>query len=281
MSTSTSTQGSTKKRKREVCNRCKRQKAVCICSALPSTILHLKSSRVIVLEHPQETKRKDRSLPIIELCLQKYNEDDDIELLKRTNLDSQVDFGICTHVCRRFGSQIPKPIYNMLHDENEIVLLIYPSEDAIPLREALEQVNSLTKSSNDIDANNTPKNDNQDTFHNSKTKKINLIFIDATWKFAKEMDTKTIQAEAWPKHMIRVKLDAADFGSDFKPRRFDYIRTPPNENYLSTAECIARVLEIVENNKTLFEILMKPLDLMVTQWKSFEERRKLSKTNVG
>lgn len=169
----------------------------------------------------------------------------------------------------------------MLHDENEIVLLIYPSEDAIPLREALEQVNSLTKSSNDIDANNTPKNDNQDTFHNSKTKKINLIFIDATWKFAKEMDTKTIQAEAWPKHMIRVKLDAADFGSDFKPRRFDYIRTPPNENYLSTAECIARVLEIVENNKTLFEILMKPLDLMVTQWKSFEERRKLSKTNVG
>lgn len=246
--------------------------AVCICSALPSSTLHLTNSRVIVLEHPQETKRKDRSLPLIELCLQKYKGDDCNESSERTYSDSLMDFGIYTHVCRRFGSQIPKPIYNMLQDENEIVFLIYPSEDAISLREALDHVNASRNSSNCKGANN-PNTDHRQN-------KINLIFIDATWKFAKEMDAKSTNAQAWPKHMIRVKLDATDFGSDFKPRRFDYIRTPPTEDYLSTAECIAQTLQVVENNKTLFESLMKPLDLMVTQWKSFEERRKRSNTNT-
>jgi DTW domain-containing protein YfiP len=262
---STTTQNSTKKRKRAVCYHCKRQKAVCICAALPSTNLPLTHARVIVLEHPQETKRKDRSLPLIELCLQKYMDVTSDESSERTDCQAHVDFGICTHVCRRLGSQIPKPIYNILHDKHEIVFLMYPSEDAIPLREALNHVKSLNKSFH--------SDDNDD--YNVANKKINLIFLDATWKFAKEMDTKTIQAQAWPKHMIRVKLDATDFGSDFQPRRFDYIRTPPNDDYLSTAECIARTLEIVENDKHVFETLMKPLDLMVMQWKSFEEQRTL------
>lgn len=58
-------------------------------------------------------------------------------------------------------------------------------------------------------------------------------------------------------------------------RRFD-IRTPPSPDHLSTAECIATVLREVEgeSNKDIFDVLMRPLDLMVSQWRSFARRSK-------
>lgn len=57
-------------------------------------------------------------------------------------------------------------------------------------------------------------------------------------------------------------------------RRFD-IRTPPSPDHLSTAECVASVLRELEgeSNKDIFDLLMRPLDLMVSQWRSFKEQK--------
>eukprot|EP01083_Nonionella_stella_P130075 394751_1 len=103
------------------------------------------------------------------------------------------------------------------------------------------------------------------------------------------MDTKSIENNSWPKHMIRIKLnpEKGDCGENFQPKRFD-IRSPPSINHLSTAECIAHVLRIVEAGKKskvdserkddcLFNTLMKPLDLMVKQWRSFSDGKKKMK----
>lgn len=87
------------------------------------------------------------------------------------------------------------------------------------------------------------------------------------------MDKACIQNNCYPKHMLRVQLSELDFDC-FKPRRFD-IRTPPTDQHLSTAECLAFVLSrIEEDNKhtIIYDTIMRPLDLMVQQWHSFSDR---------
>mmetsp|Transcript_27292 Transcript_27292/g.55114 ORF Transcript_27292/g.55114 Transcript_27292/m.55114 type:complete len:225 (-) Transcript_27292:10-684(-) len=116
-------------------------------------------------------------------------------------------------------------------------------------------------------------------------KKITLIFLDATWKHAREMDNKNAAAGVWPDHLIRVQLtpsvvDADYFGetkttkntydpkTDFVQRRF-YIRAPPSPDHLSTAECLAWIASRVEGNPLIFESIMKVLDSMVELWRGF------------
>lgn len=166
-------------------------------------------------------------------------------------------------VGRRFGHQTNSNIMRILRDPTLMTLLIYPSEDAICLEDALEQVKR-----NQTESQTTNKSSN-------KIAKITLVFLDATWKYAKEMENACTIHKVWPSNLIRVKLSPANTNKilhDFQPRRFD-IRAPPSPNHLSTAECIARVLTLVENNVSIFDVLMKPLDLMVQQWHSFSKSK--------
>jgi hypothetical protein len=88
------------------------------------------------------------------------------------------------------------------------------------------------------------------------------------------MDRANVQNNCYPKHMLRVQLSEQDFDSSFKPRRFD-IRTPPTDQHLSTAECLALVLSRIEHDehRIIYDTIMKPLDLMVRQWHSFSHRK--------
>lgn len=87
------------------------------------------------------------------------------------------------------------------------------------------------------------------------------------------MDRANIEHDCYPKHMLRVKLTEQDFPTTFKPRRFD-IRTPPTDQHLSTAECLAWVLSRIEDDDNrIYDAIMKPLDLMVRQWHSFSDRK--------
>ena len=275
------------KRKREICDRClKPTPQACICSALPepSELINLLSSRVLVLQHPHEAKRKNRSLPLISLCMS-----------TSSNSGETFDFNFETIVTKRLGDQIaqshPK-IIEFLHDPSNPVFLCYPSDDAISVQEAMERVKSQSKreGENQHEQHYAIDNDLTQTENavpmNVVRKKYTIIFIDATWKYAKEMDSKSIENKSWPKHMIRIKLnpEKGECGENFQPRRFD-IRTPPSINHLSTAECIAHVIRIVEaglgsklgperKDDILFQTLMKPLDLMVKTWRSFSDKRK-------
>jgi DTW domain-containing protein YfiP len=122
-----------------------------------------------------------------------------------------------------------------------------------------------------------------------------VVFLDATWKYAKEMDRANQQYNQYPIQTQRVQLDKSTFenSSNFIARRFEMFRTPISDYHLSTAECIARVLTSIESSisssqqhgrttydnnndsnsnelvETIFDQVMKPLDLMVQQSKSF------------
>ncbi len=277
----TTTQAGTKKRKRKLCTRCDRPLATCICSALPQRpIISLQNCRIVVLQHPHEKRRKNRSLPIVELCFSSStkNENHDSEESLLTS-----DFHCI--VARRLGDQINSMLMNMIQNPNDHLFLFYPSDDAIPLQTALERIKNQEKDQHDAKSKDQNKNNNNNNYQEShaKIKKITLLFIDATWKYAKEMIQSCLENNTLPPHTMYVKLTKEDFGQSFQQKRFD-IRKPPSESHLSTAECIAHALRIVEgregneNNENdddnIFDVLMKPLDLMVAQWHSFIDEKK-------
>ena len=136
------------------------------------------------------------------------------------------------------------------------VWLIFPHPKAMSLRQALEE-RKARKSAE------------------SKTAPIllplTIVFLDATWKFAAEMQRGSV----FPPHAQYVCLDANDL-QGIKPKRFD-IRTPPSPEHLSTAECLALVVSRVEDNPEIYETIMKPLDLMVSQWHAFADQKKEQK----
>jgi DTW domain-containing protein YfiP len=228
-----------RKRKRSVCTRCDRPTpSACICSALPDERIRLQRCRCLVLQHPHEVRRKNRSLPLVEYCL-------DAESLVAT-------------VGRRFGTSKDKSVHKLLQEPPEEkstpIWLFYPGPDAISFSQALEQHQSTST---------------------ENSERITLLFLDATWKYAKEMHHANTQFKQYPDHMLRVQLSETDL-ENVTPRRFD-IRTPLSDNHLSTAECLAWVIAKVEEKQEIYDTIMKPLDLMVNQWHSFSDQKKRPK----
>lgn len=106
------------KPKRLVCQRCSRPKRnACFCAALPDSPLQLSRSHCIVLVHPLEERRSNRSLPFVELCLHKES--------------------LSIETGRRFG--IDSPLRHKMETSRDL-WLIYPDDKcALSLDEALEQ----------------------------------------------------------------------------------------------------------------------------------------------
>jgi len=220
-----------KKTKREICDHCKRPTPqACICAALPQQPLTLRKSRVIVLQHPFESKRKNRSLPIVNMC---FSPGPSCQHQEQHQTDSSCasassciknDFDFHTIISKRLGNQIDSKILNMINDTNQYFLLFYPSNDAITLREAVEKIKQQETSKNRDDEKESEcrhKNGESSTETTSSQftseyginicrKSITLFFLDGTWKFAKEMEKTCTNNNAWPPHTIRVKLSKED-----------------------------------------------------------------------
>jgi DTW domain-containing protein YfiP len=259
------------KKKRAICERCLRPTPMaCICHGLPDQPIQLQKSRILVLQHPHEIRHKNRSLPLMELCLEKS--------------------AIHTVVARRLGVEgiIDDETRERLYESP--ALLLYPSQEpsdqqqVVSLEEGLEMIQKRREQ------------ENQST-DSQQSQKITIFILDATWKYAKEIHKANLKEEQYPPHMIKVSLRPIPSKSEksnenettaeekttaettttttpvgFKPRRFD-IRTPPSEECLSTAECIAWAVAATEDNPELYASLMKPLDVMVEKWKSFSNGR--------
>lgn len=254
------------KKKRVICDRCKFPKErACICKGLPDKPLSalFQRCRIIVLQHPHELRRKNRSLPLVELAL--FG-----KLLDQTEQpSSDDDFVMKTIVGRRIGEKSDDAVLKLLSDPNEVVVLVFPHPDAMDLEDGLALAESKVKCNN---------SQNKEGDPDESDKKITLIFIDASWKHAKEMENKTDAAGVWPKNMIRVQLTPSSSSStsngeetsnnDFIQRRFQ-IRAPPSPDHLSTAECLAWIASRVEGNSDIYEGIMRVLDYMVELWRSF------------
>jgi DTW domain-containing protein YfiP len=377
----------TKAAKRAICPTCDRPTPrACICAALPTKPIHLEHCTVLVLQHPHEARVKNRSLPLMELCLDPRS--------------IQVITG------RRLGDQNVTPEIKRLLSRPHVMLL-YPAKDEETSRKVVDFSQTLDRireqrrrrrrqqqhyeqqrnnqyKSEGSNSNNNESSSSSSSLSSSSNNddKITVIFLDATWTFASQMHRANLKENQYPEHMLYVSLtptlqqpkneglsllssptlkpyddetsrhnhvvsttrsgrDAdsstnertttttttitttsrtGDSSSDsasaavataekhgpraqqpsFVPRRFAHVRTPPNDDSLSTAECIAWVISAIEEtfsekaqlpqqqqqqdvipttntiptattSESIYDTLMKPLDLMNEQWKSFTE----------
>jgi DTW domain-containing protein YfiP len=238
---------SSSKQKRPICGTCHRPTPkACICSGLPVSRISLQSCHILVLQHPHEKRRKNCSLPLLQLCL--------------------ADDSMTVVVSRRLGDQVDPKAMALL-EQHANVLLIFPAQ-----QEDAEYLMDRTNDSN-------RQNDNREALSLSKARehcrstgddeKALIVILDATWKYAREMDKANVIQGQYPRNMRRVALswdDPLRPNEAVVPCRFD-IRTPPSQVHLSTAECIAWVVSALEEqDTTLYATLMKPLDVMVAKW---------------
>jgi len=244
------------------------------------------------LQHPHELKMKNRSLPIVELCLRQRDREE------TENIDYESNWAMDVTILRRLGDKVDPFIMSLLQ-ETENVLLFYPfGPKVMSLKDGVKTLMERRSARNSA-------TNNLSTDENGR---ITLVFIDATWTYAKEMVRANDTMNLWPHDLVRVRLSSTvnnhimhesdemkskkesyllrktedDFMNSekgsakccediqfvpdgYRPRRFD-IRTPPTDNHLSTAESIAWVVSYIECKPSLYTDLMKPLDEMVSHW---------------
>ncbi|KAF4731519.1 DTW domain-containing protein 2, partial [Perkinsus olseni] len=185
------------KKRRVICSGCDRPESVCICSSFPTEPLPLPAGidSVIVLMHPSERKRKNRTVDLVATkCLA----------------------GVKVVVGRRVLAETlgsDSPLQVVLKSPEECAL-IYPADDAETVY----------------------------TQHGGEVKIRHLIFLDATWKYAKEMYKSSPPLVAL-KHKWVLKPE--------KEGAF-VIRKEPlaNAGLLSTAEAIAFALDAVSTDQS-------------------------------
>lgn len=288
---------------RQKCHRCNFPQRTCVCPSLPNNLFPLfQKCRILVLQHPHELRRANSSLPLVELCLfgrRKFKESSDAP----TNENK---FVMKTVVGRRFGDHCDADAMKVLRDPNEVVVLVFPHKLAMDFEEGLRIAEERCRVG--CSEGNGGKIDEQDVSQGTysaaligepKRKKMTIVFIDATWKHAREMEAATDAAGEWPENTIRVQMTPSSSGNSrvdvddaswteanvgssiesrsktqddnsesqsFIQRRF-LIRTPPSPDHLSTAECIAWIASRIENNPLIYESITKVLDYMVERWK--------------
>lgn len=233
------------KSRRQICSGCQRPTPqACICAALPPEPIKLENTIVIVLQHPHELKLRNRSVPLLELCLDKES------------------LALC--VGRKFGEEnVSSSIWKLVQPPNVPILLFPETEsdsDTVSLSDAKKMVQQRLPTG----------------------AKLVLIVLDATWKYSQEMHRANLQHQLYPSNLLRVSLQANDFPENWSLGRFD-IRTTPqkggsSKSFMSTAECVAWAVSELGGEKkqpNLYSTLMKPLDLMVQKWNSFVKRPKI------
>lgn len=231
-------------RRRQICSRCKRPlPAACICEALPDVPIALDRTGIVVLQHPHELKMKNRSIPILELCLDSSS----LELCVGRKFDKE---------------QMDLKVFEFLQPPNVPVLFFPPEHDE-------KNVHSLSEAK-EIIAEKLPEEG-----------KVIIVALDATWKYAKEMHRANLKDDLYPNNLVRVCLQPSDFPDDWVSGRFN-IRTTPQKGestlgFMSTVECIAWAASELGGHPDLFAILMKPLDLMVAKWNAFVKQPKIRK----
>lgn len=242
----------------------------------------------MVLRHPHELRRKNASLPLVALCLfgsAARAPAADGAAARGDGWGRGEDFAMRVVVGRQFDSAV----VDYLRDPNEVVMLVFPHPRATDLEEGLRNAGkriSDGKDSSKGSANSIENDDANDDAHGSEhgaddaqQKKITVVFLDATWKHAREMNAKMEKAGAWPEDLLRVQLTptaaaAAEGtggtagGAAFVERRFG-IRAPPSPDHLSTAECVAWVCGRIESEPRLYEGIARTLDCMVAHWQNF------------
>jgi len=244
---------STHQTKRRIsCKNCKRPETACICDSLPETKYTLKTTKIVMLQHPFEVKRPMATEPIIQKVINvnvdgensdnpENNPEKDI-IGVRQNLDINSGSSTSRAVqnpekypyvfirCKLYKEKRYTSLSKMLLENKENVKILFPTEDAICLDRKV-------------------KKDTENLKINLETqnKKI-LVFLDGTWRQAKWMYQNSPFL-----HQFSTVIVKNNKISDY------LIRTQPTEESLCTLEAVCLALIYLGEDDELEEKLRNPL----------------------
>mgnify|MGYP000530420067 CR=1 FL=1 len=182
---------------RQYCIRCNRPPVACICKFCEPIE---NKTLVVVLQHPTEVKQTKGTLPLLAGSLS------NIEILIGENFSEN------------------ERLNSLLSEENSNCVLVYPSEDAIEIKNIAQ-------------------------FSNKEEKKNVLILIDGTWKKAYKM----FQLSKNLHSVTHLKL-----GEDLVSRY--QIRKTKKKNALSTLEACSLALSQLEHNQEDYNCLLNKFE---------------------
>jgi DTW domain-containing protein YfiP/GNAT superfamily N-acetyltransferase len=211
---------------REVCSGCSRPFNLCLCDALANetaTNNWIQSSRVIVLQHPNEFRKKHTStVPLLKLVLGNDN-----VRVKVGYEFSKEDILLGTNG----------------EDDDHRPIMLFPGPDAIDL-DKYAAIQQQEQNPNDIRSDDTKGN------QICQERKTTLVLIDGTWAEAKRIIRKSPEVlEAC--QMVQFAFDDEEETSDqMTPAKsrsiYDAMRKEPEEHCLSTLEACGQALRIIE-----------------------------------
>jgi hypothetical protein len=191
------------------------------------------------------------------------------------------------HLCvgRRLGEDIPSEIMQKIHGQRYQTVLVFPrlktddddegthknhadGRKILSLNDLIEKMNSEHQFKWDDSQKDNPQEEvmraGEATRFKDTKRKVLLLVLDATWKYAREMHIANKKYRQYPPNMLQVALEKEDLEMDgdnniFRPRRFEIRakvsatggKRAANEEdtkttWISTAECIAWIVSRLE-----------------------------------
>ena len=191
---------------RELCARCSRPAAgQCICSALPPSPIDTRT-RVLVLQHPAEAKKRIASVPLLSLCLKP------VTIVKGMSFDASLE-----------------PFARALREGYQ-PLLLFPGPDAHCLDDLTSPLDPAAATTTTITTTTTVGN------HGEHPRRL-LVVVDGTWTQARHMVRHSPSLAAACTHVMFAAPAAS---------AFDAVRKEPAEHCMSTLEAVARALPLLE-----------------------------------
>lgn len=196
---------------REMCSNCRRPNRVCLCSALPLERIPT-ATQILILQHPKEFRRRKTisTVPLIPLVLQNVS------------------------ICVGYNFNQPEDVELIRDalDRGEKPFLLFPGLDSISL-DKRENVDSLIAHES-VDRSHL-NNDSSSTGDDAPSRL--LILLDGTWAQARKMAKESPELLACCQ---KVQFSAP--GNSV----YHQIRKEPEDHCLSTLECCAKVLTLLE-----------------------------------
>lgn len=294
-------EGETSNNRRAICARCHRPTPkACICEALPAQPLLLSTVEVVILQHPLEIKQHkataNRSVPLLELCLSSRS----------------------LHLCvgRRLGDDLDLQIRNKLHDVKHYQpVLVFPKLNTDVVRNDgdgdsatdKKTIHSLTSLVEQLKLDREVQVKDESLAATQPPRKVLLLVLDATWKYAREMHMANQKYRQYPSHMLQVALAPEDLDPQYQSRRFEIRgkvsatggkkaahQEDTSATWMCTAECVSLIVSRIEDQlgrlssnypatmsaEMMHESLMQPLDAMVAKWREYLNSPKTRKHDL-
>ena len=262
---------------RQPCTCCGRPPSVCVCAAVPAKRVRLRRTRVLIVQHWREEKKKKimGTMPIAKLCIDSDSLEVCVDRSIRGDRGAMLgasDTAASLPALGRALGLLPASTAGSL--PHRTPLLLFPGQGAVALHELLASEASVPGEDASCSHSTDGDGDGERTASHRRT----LIVLDGTWKQASQLMRRHRAALA---HAARVMLVGCG-----RSRYEEIRRREPAEGVVSTLEALAAALRLLEHASikdvgadnscappVVSDVLLDCFELMVSKQKCFVPRR--------